>query len=81
MNQEIYDAVCEIVADELDVELKDIDPDARLKSDLNADSLSIVQIQLMIEEKFNIEIDDGDLEMDVTCRQIATNLEHYLAKA
>jgi acyl carrier protein len=44
----------------------DIDLAANLKDALNIDSLDMVEIIMSIEDKFNIEIDDADIEQIVT---------------
>ncbi|MCP3876071.1 MAG: acyl carrier protein [Desulfobacteraceae bacterium] len=49
---------------ELDIE--DIIPEASLIEDLGADSLTIVELVMSMEEIFEIEIDDEDAEKLIT---------------
>ena len=51
-------------ASEIDIE--DIVPEASLIDDLGADSLTIVELVMSMEEIFEIEIDDEDAEKLVT---------------
>ena len=57
-----HQAVTEILTKELDVSKAQLTSDARLMEDLGADSLTIVQIQLALEERFGICISDEQIE-------------------
>ena len=52
----------EIIADVLNVDADDITEDTTFVDDLGADSLDIFQINMGIEETFDIEIDNDDAE-------------------
>jgi len=54
--------VKKIIADELSVQDKDVVPGARLREDLGADDLDLVELIMRLEEEFNIEIPDQDAE-------------------
>ena len=59
----IEEAVIKIIKENLDIDSKtDIELDAHIIHDLGGDSLSAVDIVLEIEEEFDIEIDDGEVE-------------------
>ena len=47
-------AVLEILTEELGVEQSQLTTDARLKEDLGADSLSLVEINMALEDRFNL---------------------------
>jgi len=49
-----------------DIDIEDIVPEASLIEDLGADSLTIVELVMSMEEVFEIEIDDDDAEKLVT---------------
>ena len=55
-------AVVEILTQELGVEHTQLTSDARLKEDLGADSLTLVEINMALEERFNLSIPDERLE-------------------
>ena len=57
--------VKEIIIDKLGVEESQITPEASFTNDLGADSLDIVQILVAVEDTYDIEIPDEELE-DVT---------------
>ena len=55
-------AALEILAEELGVDQKQLTSDARLKEDLGADSLTLVEINMALEDRFNLSIPDERLE-------------------
>lgn len=56
----------EIVAEQLGVELEKVVPSASFATDLNADSLDLVELIMSLEEEFGLEIPDGDAEKIIT---------------
>ena len=63
------DRVKEIIAKELEVEVKQLTPEAKFIEDLGADSLDIVELVMALEEEFEIEIPDEDAEKITTVNQ------------
>lgn len=55
--EEIFNAVKKITVDELDVDASKVTMEAKIKDDLNADSLDVFEIMNELEDKFNIELD------------------------
>ena len=55
--EEIFDTVKTITVDELDVDEDRVTMNARIKDDLDADSLDVFEIMNELEEKFEIELD------------------------
>ncbi len=63
MNQdEIFEKVKSIVADQLSVDETQVTQDANFQNDLNADSLDVVEMVMALEESFDIEIPDEAAE-------------------
>ena len=59
--------VKKVIAEKIsDVDIDDIIPEASLIEDLGADSLTIVELVMSMEEIFEIEIDDDDAEKLLT---------------
>jgi len=54
--------VTRIIKEQLDVDEKDIKPEATFIDDLGADSLGRVELVLAFEEAFEIDIPDEDTE-------------------
>lgn len=55
--EEIFATVKEIAAEELDIDEAKIVPDAKIKEDLEADSLDVFEIMNELEDKFDIQLD------------------------
>jgi len=60
--EEIEKKVKEIIAEQLNVEGKDLEPSKSFINDLGADSLDVVELVMAMEEAFDIEIPDEDAE-------------------
>jgi len=56
------DRVKEIIAKELEVDMKQIAPEAKFIEDLGADSLDIVELVMALEEEFGLDIPDEDAD-------------------
>ena len=56
------DRVKEIIAKELEVELKQLTPEAKFIEDLGADSLDIVELVMALEEEFGLDIPDEEAD-------------------
>lgn len=55
--EEIFTTVQAIAAEELDIDQAKVTLDAKIKDDLNADSLDVFEIMNELEDKFEIELD------------------------
>ena len=55
--EEIFATVQTIAAEELDIDQAKVTLDAKIKDDLNADSLDVFEIMNELEDKFEIELD------------------------
>ena len=59
--------VRKVIAEKIpDIDMDDVVPEASLIEDLGADSLTIVELVMSMEEIFDIEIDDDAAETLVT---------------
>lgn len=52
----------EIIAEQLGINEDDISAESSLSDDLGADSLDIVEIAMALEEEFEVEISDADID-------------------
>lgn len=58
---DVYDKVKAIVIDQLGVDEEEITPTTTFQA-LNADSLDIVELVMALEEEFNLDIADEEVE-------------------
>ena len=59
--QELIVKINEVLADEFEVEVSDITPDANIKKTLQLDSLSLVDMVALIEETFGVSIKGAEV--------------------
>lgn len=64
--QEIFEKVKKIVAEQLEVKEEQVTPEASFANDLGADSLDTVELVMALEEEFDIEIPDEAAEQIAT---------------
>lgn len=61
MNEEIFGQLKEIMVDELGIDGSEIKPESVLLSDLDINSLELMNLVMMVEEKYNIFFDEERL--------------------
>ncbi|MFG3818420.1 acyl carrier protein [Limnothrix redekei LRLZ20PSL1] len=69
MQDQIFEKVKKIVADQLSVEVEQVVPAASFSNDLGADSLDTVELVMALEEEFDIEIPDEAAEKITTVQE------------
>jgi acyl carrier protein len=74
--QEILTAIGEIVQEATGIAAARVVPDASFTGDLDVDSLSMVEIATMAEDRFNVSIPDADLSKLKTVADVVD----YIAK-
>ena len=55
--EEVFKTVKNVVVEELDVDEDQVTLDAKIKDDLEADSLDVFEIMNELEDKFDIQLD------------------------
>ena len=73
--QMVFDKVSEIIVDQLECEKDEVTMEASITEDLGADSLDVVDLVMSIEENFDIEIPDEDVENIKTVGDIVKYIE------
>ena len=64
----VEEKIKKIVCDQLDVDEKNVVPEASFVDDLGADSLDQVELIMAMEEEFDISIPDEDAEKIATLK-------------
>src|SRR5437762_3386420 len=78
--RDITAEVKRIIKEQLDVDEKDIKPEATFIDDLGADSLGLVELVLAFEEAFEIDIPDEDTEKIRTVQDAIEYIEKHAKK-
>ena len=58
----VFDKIKDIIVEQLDVEEDAVTMEASITEDLGADSLDVVDLVMSIEESFDVEIPDEEVE-------------------
>jgi acyl carrier protein len=62
MDTELEGRICTLVADQLGIDVAEVTPDASILDDLGADSLDVVELVLSLEDAFDIDVPDEEVE-------------------
>jgi acyl carrier protein len=62
MGNDLTGRICALVADQLGVDIAEITPEASILDDLGADSLDVVELVMSLEDAFDIEVPDEEVE-------------------
>lgn len=73
----VFEKVRELLVDQLDVEEDVVTMEANIQSDLGADSLDIVDLVMSLEEEFDCEIPDEEIENHKTVGDIVKYIEDH----
>lgn len=56
----MYEKICALLAEKFDVDAKILSMDTKIKEDLKADSLDIVELMMDLEDNYGITIEDEE---------------------
>ncbi len=73
----ILEKIIKIVSEQLDIDAETISADTNLIEDLGVDSLDIVEMFMEVQDEFDVEIPDEDVDSIKTLGDMAD----YIAKA
>ena len=62
MSKTVTETVIELIAEELDFDVSEVTPNADLYVDLGADSLDRTELAITLEEHFEIEVLDEEID-------------------
>ena len=72
----VFDKIKDIIGEQLDVEEDAVTMEASITEDLGADSLDVVDLVMSIEESFDVEIPDEEVENIKTVGDIVKYIEN-----
>lgn len=76
MNEKIFFKVSQIIEEIFDVPFSDILPETELNEDLGADEFDLVELSMIIEEEFDVVLDEKQLKSVVTIDDLCTLIEN-----
>ncbi|MBR2274934.1 MAG: acyl carrier protein [Lachnospiraceae bacterium] len=74
-----FEKIQRIIAEVLNVDIDEVQPETKFVDDLGADSLDIFQIIMGIEEEFDIEISTDDAEKIVTVGDAVEQIKNAIS--
>ncbi|WP_312644411.1 acyl carrier protein [Hydrogenoanaerobacterium sp.] len=74
----VFEKVRDIIVDQLDVEEDTVTMEANIIDDLGADSLDVVDLVMSLEEEFDTEIPDEEVENIKTVGDIVKYIEDQI---
>ena len=73
----VFEKVRDILVDQLDVDEDTVTMEASITADLGADSLDVVDLLMSIEDEFEVEIPDGEVENIKTVGSLVEYIESH----
>lgn len=74
----VFEKVREIICDQLDVEEDEVTLESNIAEDFGADSLDMVDLVMSLEDEFDKEIPDEDIEKIKTVGDVVSYIENSL---
>ena len=71
----VFDKVKELISEQLDVKADDITEASNMQDDLGADSLDVVDLVMALEDEFDVEIPEDQVENIKTVGDIVKFIE------
>ncbi|GAA9265422.1 acyl carrier protein [Helicobacter pylori] len=71
----LFEDIQAVIAEQLNVDVAQVTPEAEFVKDLGADSLDVVELIMELEEKFGIEIPDEQAEKIVNVGDVVKYIE------
>lgn len=75
-----FDDVKNVVVEQLSVDGDSVKMESKIIEDLGADSLDVVELIMALEEKFDIEIPDGDAEKLIKIEDVVKYIDNLPKK-
>lgn len=71
----VFEKIRQILCDQLDIEENDVTMESNIAEDLGADSLDVVDLIMSIEDEFEIEVPDEEVENIKTVGDIVNYID------
>ena len=74
----VLEKIKAILSNQFDVEESSLETSTRLDEDLGADSLDVVDLLMSLEDEFDVEIQDEDIEKIRTVGDLVAYIEEHM---
>lgn len=71
----VFEKIRQILCEQLDIEEDEVTMDSNIAMDLGADSLDVVDLVMTIEDEFEIEVPDEEVENIKTVGDVVNYIE------
>lgn len=71
----IEEKIFDIIVDQFNVEKDSISVETSFKNDLNADSLDLVELIMALEDEFDLELEDENIEDINTINDVIVHID------
>ncbi|PJQ15752.1 acyl carrier protein [Campylobacter jejuni] len=71
-----FDDVKAVVVEQLSIDADAVKMESKIIEDLGADSLDVVELIMALEEKFEVEIPDGDAEKLIKIEDVVNYIDN-----
>ena len=72
----MYEKVCSMLAEQLDISADTITPQSEVVKDLGADSLDVVELMMALEDEYGITLPEGEIEKIKTVQDIVDMMQN-----
>lgn len=77
MDTQIFEKIRDLLAEQMDIPADSITPESDIIDDLEADSLTVLDMVMTLEDEFDIEIPDEDVEKLRTVGSVVSYVEDH----
>ena len=77
MDTQIFEKIRDLLAEQLDIPADSITPESDIIDDLEADSITVLDMVMTLEDEFDIEIPDEDVEKLRTVGSVVSYVEDH----
>ncbi len=71
----MFEKVCKMLAEQLNIDEKTITTESEVVKDLGADSLDVVELMMALEDEYGITLPEGEVENVKTVGDIVAMME------
>lgn len=74
----VYEKIKVMISEQFDIDDDNISMDTSFRQDLNADSLDLVELIMALEDEFEVEVDDEEVENINTVGDAVNYIDKFL---